>query len=69
MIKKILKIEGMNCSSCAISIEMALEDAEGIKKAPISFAREESVVEFDEKKISLDKIKQISQQLDYHCSP
>ena len=33
VVKKKLKIEGMHCSSCAMSIDMDLEDLKGIKSA------------------------------------
>ncbi len=52
MIKKKFKIEGMHCTSCAMTIDMDLEDLEGIKKAQTSYARSELEVEFDPIKAS-----------------
>lgn len=56
MIKKVLKIEGMHCTSCSMSIDMDLEDLEGIKKAQTSYAKQETEVEFDPEKVNLEKI-------------
>jgi copper chaperone CopZ len=47
----------MHCTSCALMIESDLEDA-GVK-ATCNYAKETLEVEFDEKKIKVEKIKQI----------
>ncbi len=61
IVKKKLKIEGMHCSSCAMSIDFDLEDLEGIITAKTNYAKQESDVEFDEEKLTIeDIIKQIS---------
>ena len=51
VIKKKLKIGGMHCSSCAMSIDFDLEDLEGVKSAKTSYARCECEVEFDPNKV------------------
>src|SRR3989344_9537327 len=50
--KKILKIKGMHCASCALTIEKALKSCKGVKSANVSFASEKAVVDLDEKKAS-----------------
>lgn len=61
MIKKILKIEGMHCSSCALNIDFDLEDLEGIKSAKTSYAKQVTEIEFDPEKVNdqmvIDTIK------------
>lgn len=52
MSKKKFKITGMHCSSCAITIDMDLEDLEGIKSSSTSYAKAETEVEFDPGKVS-----------------
>jgi Cu+-exporting ATPase len=55
--KKIqLDIEGMHCSSCAMNIDFDLEDLSGVKTAKTSYAKQKCEVEFDENKITIDKI-------------
>ncbi|MDZ4228210.1 MAG: heavy-metal-associated domain-containing protein [Candidatus Levybacteria bacterium] len=55
-----LKIEGMDCSSCAMNIDFDLEDL-GVKNVKTSYAKQETEVEFDEEKIKpqqiIDQIK------------
>lgn len=50
MTKKKLKIEGMHCSSCALTIDMDLEDLDGVIKAQTSYAKSECEIEFDPEK-------------------
>ena len=53
-------IEGMHCSSCAMSIDMDLEDSNGITEAKTNYAKQVSEIEFDDTKISTETIlKQI----------
>jgi len=62
--KKIkLKISGMHCDSCAKMIEMDLEDK--VKRISVSQKQGKADVEFDEKKISEEKIKEIITKLGY----
>lgn len=56
MIKKKFKIIDMHCSSCALTIDMDLEDLEGIKISKTSYAKAETEIEFDEEKLKLDDV-------------
>lgn len=52
VVKKKLKIDGMHCNSCAMTIDFDLEDLEGIKSSRTSYAKAETEVEFDPEKIN-----------------
>ncbi len=55
-----LKIEGMHCTSCAMSIDGDLEDnVEGVKSAKTSYAKQVCEVEFEENV----KVEQIIAQI------
>lgn len=56
MVKKKFKITGMHCTSCAMTIDMDLEDLEGIKSVKTSYAKMETEVEFDPAKVPDDAI-------------
>lgn len=56
IVKKKLKIEGMHCSSCALTIDFDLEDLEGVKSVKTSYARQETEIEYDEGKLGHTKI-------------
>ena len=46
----------MHCSSCAMSIDMDLEDLKGVKSANTSYAKQVSEVEYFEEQITEDTI-------------
>lgn len=54
-VKKKFKIIDMHCTSCALTIDMDLEDLAGIKEAQTNFAKSETEVELDPEKVS-DKL-------------
>lgn len=54
--KKKFKISGMHCTSCAMTIDMDLEDLEGVKASHTAYAKMETEVEFDPGKIIDDVI-------------
>lgn len=63
MVKKTFKVTGMDCTSCAMLIESDLEDV-GVK-ASCSYAREILEVEYDEQKVSEDKLKEVVKSSGY----
>lgn len=68
-LKKKFKIEGMHCSSCAITIDMDLEDLDGVGKAETNYAKSETEVEFDGEKLDQQKIIDIIQKSGYAAVP
>lgn len=67
IVKKKLKIEGMHCTACAITIDFDLEDLEGVKIAKTNYAKQESEVEFDEEKLKTEIIIQTIQKAGYQA--
>jgi copper chaperone len=63
MKKAKIKINGMHCPSCEMLIKDSLDDV-GVK-AEVSHKSNSANVEFDEKKISIDKIKSIIKENGY----
>lgn len=46
----------MHCTSCAMTIDMDLEEVEGVKSANTSYAKMETEVELDPDKVTDDAI-------------
>jgi copper chaperone CopZ len=67
MTKKIYKVEGMHCTSCAMVIESDLED-KGVK-AKCSFAKQTLEVDFDQKKISASEVADVVKKAGYTILP
>ncbi len=63
IVKKKLKINGMHCSSCAMSIDFDLEDIGVTSKT--NYAKQESEVEFDEEKVTLKEVLEQIQKTGY----
>ena len=51
-----LKISGMHCTSCALNIDLDLEDLPGVKKSQTNYAKSETLVEFDPSQVTESQI-------------
>lgn len=60
-----LRIDGMDCSTCATVIEHALRRTDGVLEASVSYAAERLSLEFDSEKISRTAIVRRIQALGY----
>jgi Cu+-exporting ATPase len=60
-----LKIMGMHCASCAMSIDGDLEDTEGVKSAKTSYASQVCEVEFEEEVVTIEEIIKTVDQTGY----
>ena len=60
-----LKLSGLHCSSCAISIDNALEEVDGVYEASTSFAKSTARVRFDPDKTNLQVLKSAIQGAGY----
>ena len=69
MTKKIFKISGMHCTSCAMNIDGELEDTDGIKESNTNYAKSQTEVEFDPEKISDKVITEIIRKVGYQANP
>ena len=60
-----LDIGGMSCAACASRIEKMVQKLVGVNTVNVNLATEKLFVEYDEKQVSLDKIKNIITNLGY----
>lgn len=65
--KKVFKISGMHCTSCALNIDLDLEEVEGVRKSDTSYAKQETTVEFDSDIIKQDKIISLIKKTGYEA--
>ena len=66
IIKKKLKIKGMNCTACALNIDFDLEDA-GVISSKTNYAKQESEIEFDEEKLKMEEILKVIKKTGYQA--
>ena len=64
--KSTLIIKGMHCESCSKIIEMELEGK--VNSSKIDFKSGKAIIDFDENKISEDKIKELIKNLGYEIN-
>jgi len=62
---KKFSIQGMDCGSCAVSIEMLLKNQPGVKSAKVSFDDKEAVIEFDDSEFRQKEVEKIINQMGY----
>jgi len=58
-------ISGMHCSSCAMSIDGALEDIAGVQSATTSYPKSTTAVTFNSKLISSEVLQNAIKNLGY----
>lgn len=66
--KIVLKVSGLDCSACVLTIDGTLEDAEGVHEAKTNYAKQTTAVIFDPQKISSKHIMQIIKQEGYDAT-
>ncbi|TAJ44875.1 heavy metal translocating P-type ATPase [Methanofollis fontis] len=57
--KETLKISGMHCATCAVSIEKALKNVEGVHEANVNLGAEQASVEYDPSVVSAAEIERV----------
>lgn len=65
MIKQVLKVKKMHCASCSILIDKLVGKQPGVQSIKTSYGSEKTVIEFDETKITLEKIDELINKLGY----
>src|SRR3990172_320759 len=65
MTKHVLKIKGMHCSSCSVHIDKVVGRQPGVASIQTSYGAEKTAIEFDETKLSLEKIDELINKLGY----
>lgn len=52
-----LKVSGMHCEGCVQNIQKSLSKIDGLRNVQADFSNGEARMEFDESKVSLEKIR------------
>lgn len=60
-----LKLSGLHCTSCAVNIDLALEDLQGVTNSKTNYAKSETQVNFDPEQVTLEVIKAEIKKLGY----
>jgi len=68
IVRKIFKLTGLDCAACSIMIDSNLEDTTGIVSAKTNYAKAQTEVSFDDKKISGKEILAIIKRTGYSAA-
>ena len=60
-----LRVRGMTCGACAVSIEKALKEADGVVDARVSYKRREAWIKYDDQKITVTRLREIIKSLGF----
>ena len=59
------KLSGLHCTSCAVNIDLSLEELEGIINANTSYQKSQVQVQYNPEKIDPKKIQKVLSDLGY----
>ncbi len=60
-----LKVYGMTCTLCSMTIEAGLKKIDGIKKTSVSYAAEKVFLKYDDNSVKIDDIKRTIEKLGF----
>ncbi len=60
-----IKVEGMSCGHCQMAVKKAVEAVEGVQKADVNLQNKQVVVEYDEGRANLEKVKAAIKEAGY----
>ncbi|MEM4169887.1 MAG: cation transporter, partial [Thermoproteota archaeon] len=63
--KKILKVDGMECADCAVTIEKALTNTRGVLNASVNFVTGKAILEYDPKTVDIREILKVIENAGY----
>ncbi|WP_292424645.1 heavy metal translocating P-type ATPase [Methanoregula sp.] len=63
-----LKITGMHCATCAVTVEEALANVKNVTKAQVNFGTETARVEFDPSKVSITDLEKAVRDAGYEVT-
>lgn len=65
MKKAVMQLETLTCPSCMKKIKGALDKVEGVENVKVLFNASKAKVDFDERKVSADELKEIVEKTGY----
>ena len=64
-----LRVPGMTCSACPITVKKALQQVQGVEKVTATFKPKEAVVTFDDSKTTLEQLREATANAGYPSLP
>ena len=67
--KKVYKLEGLDCANCAAKMERAINKLEGVQSASVSFMAQRLSVEADEARFEeiMERVEKVCRKVEPDC--
>jgi copper chaperone len=65
MTQETIKVEGMSCTHCQLRVKKAVEEVEGVRKADVDLQTKQVVIDYEEGKANLEKVKAAIREAGY----
>jgi len=65
LVEETLKIEGMACDHCVMRVGRAIASVQGVTEVDVNLKKKEAVVDFEESRTDLEKIKAAVREAGY----
>jgi mercuric transport protein len=62
-----IRVKGMSCGGCAISLEQTLKSTEGVEDAKVSYERGEALIKYDDSKVTVAKLREVIKSAGYQA--
>jgi mercuric transport protein len=62
-----LRVKGMSCGGCAISLEQTLKSTDGVEDAKVSYERGEAWIKYDDSKLTVAKLREVIKSAGYQA--
>lgn len=67
--KTTLKIDGMHRGACALNVDDALEELDGVRRSKTSYLRARTKIDYDETRVTPAALQRAVTQLGYESRP
>ena len=64
-VRKTMKIEGMTCASCAMSVEKATKKLDGVIEANVNYATEKLTISYEPSSVKISEIRKVIENAGY----
>lgn len=63
----VIRVKGMTCGGCAITIEQTLKATEGVEDVQVSYEQGEARIKYDDKKVTVGKLREVINSTGYQA--
>jgi len=65
MVRETIRIEGLECNHCVVRVGRAIASVQGVREVDVNLEKREAVVDFEENRTDLEKIREAIREAGY----